>query len=297
MARIIEIKDTPARIKLRHGCIVVEDGDNELLSLPREEVGILILSHPAVSCTSAAISGIADGGGVLVTCDSKFLPNGMLLPLQGHHIQTQRFITQIEVSQPLKKRIWQSIVQRKILNQGTVLLSLFGDDFAFPSLAILVKSGDVTNIEARAAKKYWGILFGSNSFRRSNVDAIQNSFLNYGYAVLRATVARAICAAGLHPSIGIHHRNKYNPFCLADDLMEPFRPCVDWIVARLLVCNPSADIACTKVRGEIISAVSGPWKVRGENRTIFDSAGRLASSVVTAFQEKNPLIELPTLEV
>lgn len=297
MARIIEVKDTPARVKLRHGCIVVEQNNVELLALPVEEFGTLILSHPAISCSGAALAGIVEGGGVVVTCDSKFLPNGMLLPLCGNHIQTQRFRVQIEATVPRKKRLWKAIVQQKILNQSKVLLHRFGNDFGLSALVSRVKSGDTTNIEARAAKRYWSVLFGDKAYRRSDKNAAPNPLLDYGYAVLRATVARAICASGLHPSIGIHHRNKYNPHCLADDLMEPFRPCVDWVVARMLANEPGLKVESTGVRAEIIAAVCGPWTVRGERRTIFDATGRLAISVFTSFQGKKDSLELPTMEL
>ena len=297
MARIIEVKDTPARVKLRHGCIVVEESNAELLALPVEEIGTLILSHPAISCSGAALAGIAQGGGVVITCDSKYLPNGMLLPLCGNHIQTQRFRVQMEATVPSKKRIWKAIVQQKILNQSNVLLHRLGDDFGLSALVSQVKSGDTTNLEARAAKKYWSVLFGDKAYRRSDKNAAPNPLLDYGYAVLRATVARAICATGLHPSIGIHHRNKYNPYCLADDLMEPFRPCVDWVVAKMLTKGPCVPVESTGVRTEIIAAVCGPWTVRGEHRTIFDAAGRLAVSVLTSFQGKKDGLELPTMEL
>lgn len=296
MVRIIEIKDTPARVKLRYGCLVIDDHQVEHLSIPTSEVGVLILSNPALSCSSAILSEIAEQGGVIITCDQKMLPNGILLPLRGNHVQTQRLRLQIAASIPLKKRLWKSIIQRKILNQASVLNRLYCNDFGLNNLSGMVLSGDTTNVEARAAKKYWGLLFDTKSFRRGDENAAPNPLLNYGYAVLRAIVSRAICGSGLHPSIGIHHRNKYNAFCLADDLMEPFRPTVDYIVAKMLRENPSTEITDTEVRGQIIAAVSGPWIYRGESRSIFDASGRLASSLVTAFESKRVEIELPIMD-
>jgi len=295
MPRIIEIKDNPAKISLRLGCLVIECNQKVVVSLPTDEVGTLILSHPAISCTTAAISGLADAGGVILTCDSKWLPNGMLVPIRGNHIQTQRLRFQVDAKTPLKKRVWQSIIQQKIRNQSQALRILFKEDFDLEKLASFVNSGDTLNVEARAAKKYWRFVFGDKDFRRKDDSFTQNALLNYGYAVLRAVVARSICAVGLHPSIGIHHRNKYNQFCLADDLMEPFRPCVDIVAAKMLREDPRVDVECSKVRGQIISAVVGPWNIGGEKRSIFDASSKMVFSLLDSFESKTPRILTPQL--
>jgi CRISPR-associated protein Cas1 len=293
--RIIEIKEIAARVRLRLGCLVFDGGDVNEVSIPASEIGILILSNPAITCSVAAISQVAENGGVVLTCDSRWLPNGILLPINGNHIQTQRLRLQTEAKAPLKKRLWQAIVQRKIFNQCDVLKRLFNDDFGLSNVIQQVKSGDSTNVEARAAKKYWGAIFGHQDFRRSDSQAPQNPLLNYGYSVLRAIIARAICASGLHPSLGIHHKNKYNAFCLADDLMEPFRPCVDLMIARMLQECPCLSIEDTSIRGRIISAVASKWKLGNESRSIFDASSRLATSLVESFQSNKPLLDLPLL--
>ena len=148
----------------------------------------------------------------------------MLLPLVGHHLQARRFVAQAAASVPTKKRLWRQIVRAKIELQAHTLETLHGDSAGVRPLMRLVRSGDPENVEARAARAYWPLLFADDDFRRDHERGDQNRLLNYGYTVLRAIVARAICAAGLHPALGLHHHNQYSAFCLADDLMEPFRP-------------------------------------------------------------------------
>lgn len=147
--RIIEIKEIAARVRLRLGCLVFDGGEVNEVSIPASEIGILILSNPAITCSVAAISQVAENGGVVLTCDSRWLPNGILLPINGNHIQTQRLRLQTEAKAPLKKRLWQAIVQRKIFNQCDVLKRLFNDDFGLSNIIQQVKSGDSTNVEAK----------------------------------------------------------------------------------------------------------------------------------------------------
>ncbi len=156
----------------------------------------------------------------------------MLLPLVTHSLQAERFAAQARLAAPVRKRAWQQIVQAKITAQGRLLKERTHNDHGLDAIAKSVKSGDTANVEARAARIYWGKLFGETVFRRDADGDGLNACLNYGYAILRAVVARSLCGAGLHPSLGIHHHNRYDAFCLADDLMEPFRPLVDREVAR-----------------------------------------------------------------
>ncbi|HJT36296.1 MAG TPA: type II CRISPR-associated endonuclease Cas1, partial [Pirellulales bacterium] len=212
--------------------MITPDGGGEC-SVPLTEIAVLIAAHPQVTFTQAVLGGLAAAGGIFIVCDERWLPAGMLLPLRGHHLQARRFQAQAAVAAPVKKRLWQQIVRAKIETQAQALETLHGDSAGLRPLVPLVRSGDPENIEARAARIYWPLLFADESFRRQWEAGDQNRLLNYGYAVLRAIVARALCAAGLHPTLGLHHHNQYSAFCLADDLMEPFRPVVDIVVARL----------------------------------------------------------------
>lgn len=220
-------------------------------SVSPEDIGVVILEHPQITITHVALALLLRHNVAVITCDDKFLPNGLLLPLVGHSLQSRRFQQQIEASLPLKKQMWQQTVKQKLHNQAQALQQQGID--ATPLLRWIheVRSGDPDNIEARAAAWYWPRLFqntplasrgdedDADEFLRDRYGDWPNCLLNYGYAVLRAVIARALMAAGLLPALGIHHRNQYNPYCLADDIMEPYRPCVDALVCRLLHEHPT----------------------------------------------------------
>lgn len=200
-------------------------------TIPIEDIAVVLLSSRRATTSVAALDALASAGAAVVVCGPDMLPTGMLLPLAGHFEHTKRLAAQLDAPLPLRKRVWQEIVRAKVLSQGSLLETFRGDALGMYELADKVRSGDPENIEARAAQRYWPALMGSSDFRR-RVDADgANSLLNYGYAVLRASVARSICAAGLHPAVGVHHHGRGNPFCLADDLMEPYRPVIDGVAA------------------------------------------------------------------
>ncbi len=291
--RIIDISETPARLKIKLRQLLIEPQETESVSIPLTDLAVLIVSHPQVSYTQAVLSGLADEGGVFITCDKQRLPNGILLPLQANHLQAERFSNQAIVKQPVQKRIWQQVVRAKISSQAELLESLHGADSGLRALLPLVKSGDPQNVEARAARRYWRVLFGTNTFRRDRAAIDQNRLLNYGYAVLRAITARAICGAGLHPSLGIHHHNRYNPFCLADDLMEPFRVLVDQTVAQHVEEYGTEATFDRSVREELLESLTGRVEINGHYRTLFDTLARIASSLNGVFSGETKKIELP----
>lgn len=231
--RFIEIAKDPAKVSLRHGCIVVwREGLPEAV-VATFDLSAVVLAHPQCSITQPAMNALMEAGVPLLVCDGSFLPSGMMLPLSANTLQTQRMIVQAATKLPIKKRLWQQIVRTKIQAQGAALLGLHNDDGGLPAMANRVKSGDPMNVEATAAQRYWPLLFRDPEFRRRFEAPDQNRLLNYGYSILRAAVGRAVCAAGLHPSLGLHHKGRENPFCLADDLMEPYRPLVDSEVAKM----------------------------------------------------------------
>ncbi|MBL4885003.1 MAG: type II CRISPR-associated endonuclease Cas1 [Planctomycetaceae bacterium] len=292
--RILDISETPVRLKVRLDQLVIDPGSSQQpVTIPLSDLAVLIVSHPQVSYTQAVLSGLASAGGIFITCDERRLPNGMLLPIQGNYIQSERFSNQSAASQPLRKRIWKQVVRAKISAQAELLEALFENDYGLRPLIPLVKSGDPQNIEARAARKYWTIIFGSNSFRRDRAALDQNRLLNYGYAVLRAITARAICASGLHPSIGIHHHNKYNPFCLADDLMEPFRVIVDHTVAQHVIEYGVDSEFDRDTRQHLLACLTGRLEFGGHSRTLFDSITRTAQSLNDVFAGEARKLELP----
>lgn len=232
--RFIEIARDPARLSLRHGCLIVQRDGVAEVSVALFELSAVVLAHPQCTITHPAMAALMDAGVPMLVCDASFLPCGMMLPINANTLQTQRMIAQASASLPLRKRLWKQIVQAKVQAQAAALEGLHQDDGGLRTLARSVKSGDPKNVEATAAQRYWPLLFRDPEFRRRLDADDQNRLLNYGYAILRAAVGRAACAAGLNPSIGLHHRSRGNAFCLADDLVEPYRPLVDGEVAAMV---------------------------------------------------------------
>lgn len=217
---------------MSHRQLVVERPDSPKATLPIEDLGVVIVDDARAMYTQAVFIELLAAGATVMVTGRDHLPAGMMLPLDAHHVQTERHRAQIEAKEPVKKRVWQALVQSKIAQQGAVLEYFTGSHGGLAPMAGRVRSGDPDNLEAQAAQRYWPRLFGADFRRDRNRDGI-NALLNYGYAVVRAAAARAVVASGLIPSLGVFHHNRSNPFCLADDLFEPYRPYVDWRVKLL----------------------------------------------------------------
>ena len=219
-------------------------GEDVVKTIPIEDTGIVILDNKQITITQGLMEALLENNCALITCDSKRMPTGLMLPLAGNTIQTERFKSQIEASLPLKKQLWQQTIEAKISNQAAVLKYVTGElHNNMLKWAGSVKSGDTENMEARAAVYYWKTIFDDEFFTRDNDSDGRNGLLNYGYAILRAIVARALVGAGLIPTLGIHHHNRYNAYCLADDIMEPYRPYVDKLVLDILEEDSCATIS------------------------------------------------------
>ena len=289
--RILDFSMQPGRLRYGNGLLVLERRDEADVTFPIGEIACVILGHPQITVTQAALGQLAKAGIAVICCDEKFRPSGMLLPLDAHHRQSQRFEMQAKLTVPRKKRLWQTMVVAKIAAQGRVLEEFFGLDYGLAQYARRVGSGDAANVEAQAARRYWTLLFaGSDArFRRANEDDPRNHLLDYGYGVLRSVVARALCASGLHPALGIHHRNAYNPFPLADDMMEAFRPAVDRVVMGEIRASESVLALTPERKRALISAITARYWVEGETRTLLDVIGiacqRLAA-VIGGEQDK-----------
>ncbi len=227
---------SPAHLKTKDEQLVFEHAETgEVKSVPIEDIGVVVLEHKQITISAALLAKLIDNNAAVVTCDDSHLPNGLFMPLQGHSIQTARMRTQIEASIPLTKQLWQQTVQAKIKNQAAVLAYYNIPIQNMLHWAAEVRSGDPDNFEARAAAYYWKNIFGvESSFNRERFGEPPNNFLNYAYAILRACVARSLVGSGLLPTFGIHHKNQYNAYCLADDIMEPFRPYADKLVRDLI---------------------------------------------------------------
>lgn len=225
-----------AYLCLRDNQLVIKKKDGEQKTVPVEDVGFIILDSPQVTISNALLGFLTENNCAVISCDSRHLPSGLFLPLAGNSLQSERFRYQIEASLPLKKQLWQQTVEQKILNQAHVLEQKrkCPAKFLF-SCAGNVRSGDADNREAVAAAYYWKQLFPRmENFTRDRFGIPPNNIFNYGYAILRGVVARSLVASGLLPTFGIHHSNRYNAYCLADDIMEPYRPVVDKLIVEQL---------------------------------------------------------------
>tara|TARA_B110000090_G_scaffold202774_1_gene246430 strand:+ start:347 stop:1249 length:903 start_codon:yes stop_codon:yes gene_type:complete len=239
--RIIDISDK-AYVHLKHQQLVIEKQSEIVGQVPIEDLGVLILQHPAIVLTQQLIVACQKNKVVIIFCDEKHLPYSVILPIgEGHTLHNKILKQQMAISEPTRKRLWQQIVQHKIKQQEQTLVMLNKESTRLNYLSTQVKTSDTGNCEAIAAQAYWKLLFGKAFKRDADLDGI-NSILNYGYAIIRAAVARSICGAGLHPTLGLFHTNQYNALCLADDLMEPFRPWVDYVVYKMASTNNDLTI-------------------------------------------------------
>ena len=252
----------PAYLSLRNSQLVINlpeangmddrTGNN---TIPIEDIGIVLLDHKQITITQGLLEALLSNNAAVITCDSSRMPVGLLLPLSGNTTQSERFQAQIDASLPLRKQLWQQTVQAKIGNQAYVL-NTCRNAVVKNMLAWVdeVKSGDSDNLEARAAAYYWANMFPAiPEFRRGREGTPPNNLLNYGYAILRAVVARSLVASGLLPTLGIHHHNRYNAYCLADDIMEPYRPFVDKLVVELTDTGEDIQELTKSLKAKLLS--------------------------------------------
>ena len=270
---------------------MVKMGSMEVGRVPLEDIGLLILDAIDTTYTHHVLIQALQAGAVIVPCGQDHLPVGLYLP-QNNTLQTQRIIAQTSALLPLKKRLWKQLIQAKVRHQARVLGVDTVAGGMLVNLAKEVRSGDPTNIEAQAARKYWPVLLGP-SFRRNRDGDPPNNLLNYGYMAMRACVARAICGAGLHPSLGLHHHNRGNPFCLADDLLEPLRPIVDREVRQLVGQGQKHICRDTKVR--LLSLLTVEIEVAAIRGPLMVAIERMTASLVRCYAGEQKSLELPDL--
>jgi CRISPR-associated protein Cas1 len=289
---VIEVSQEKACVRIQDGCLAISADGRSLGKVPVQEVGVVLLSSPHTMCSVTALASLASQGTPVVFCDAQVRPAGMILPFRGQHDVGRRISSQAVAAVPTRKRLWKSIVQSKIAGQAAILREITGSDHHLSLMIKRVRSGDPTNIEARAARRYWRRLLGQ-SFRRRRGVGIANKMLDYGYAVLRASVTRALCVAGLHPSLGIHHHHRANAFALADDVMEPFRPVVDRVVAQCMSEGQGAPDLSSSLKRRLAGSLKEqvPWGC--EARTVEDAAGKCASSLAGVFLGQQKEVSLP----
>ena len=265
---------------------------------PIEDIGVVVLSHKQITITSGALEALLENNCAVITCDSKNMPVGLLLPLVGNTTQNERFRDQLNASQPLRKQLWQQTMQCKIRNQAAVLRQCSdAETKCMQAWANDVRSGDPENLEARAAVYYWKSLFGHiPNFIRDRDGVAPNNLLNYGYAILRAVVARSLVASGLLPTLGIHHHNRYNAYCLADDIMEPYRPYIDRLVYDITE-QYGADVELSKdIKAELLSIPTLDVVIDGKRSPLMIATSQTSSSLYKCFSGELRKIAYPMIE-
>jgi len=275
--------------------LVVEQDHCVQGTVPIEDVGALVLSDPAIVVSQSLVIACLEAGAVIIFCDRRHMPASVLLPLDGHSLHAKVLETQIGVSKPVKKRLWKQIITQKIRHQALVLDRYQAHPQQLMAISGRVKSGDPENLEAQAAKYYWKNLFPTDFRRNPNGDGI-NACLNYGYAVMRAAIARAICATGLHPALGIHHCNQYNAMQLADDLIEPLRPMVDIAVYELLTSSGKSDLHLNSdVKKCLLSITTSECVIGDTTLPLMIALSRYAASLKKAFEGNTKTLEIPSI--
>lgn len=266
-------------------------------TIPIEDIGLIVLDNRQITITHGVIEALLETNSAVITCDNSHLPVGLLLPLCGNTTQNERFREQIEASLPLKKQLWQQTVQCKIRNQASALFSITGEKANNMLVwANTVKSGDSDNIEARAAAFYWKFVFSSiPNFVRNRDGKPPNNLLNYGYAILRAVIARSLVISGLLPTLGIHHHNRYNAYCLADDIMEPYRPIVDKRVVEIFNEYGCVDDLTTEIKRLLLSIPVIDVVINNQTSPLMIAAGLTTSSLYKCFCGETKKIIYPQL--
>lgn len=265
-------------------------------SIPIEDIGIVILDNQQITLSQGLLSSLLENNSAIVTCNFSHLPIGLFLPLESNLVQTERFQAQIEASEPLKKQLWQQTISAKIYNQAAVLRNHRKPNDNMKRWAKDVKTGDKENLEGRAASYYWKTIFPPKlEFKRDRDGQPPNNLLNYGYAILRAVVARGLVASGLLPTLGIHHHNKYNAYCLADDIMEPYRPYVDELVVTFVEDGEDFTELTTSIKKQLLTIPALDVFIDGEKSPLMVGMQKTTSSLVKCFNGEAKKIIYPTM--
>ncbi len=273
--------------------VLQEKGEEEVKSIPVEDIGFLVIEHPQVMITMPLLTALNANNAAVIFCNEKHMPSAMLLNLDGHHLQSELFRQQVEVSVSLKKNLWKQTIKAKISNQATLLKKHDRPYAELVSLVKQVKSGDTSNREGVAARLYWKDLFGDD-FTRERYGAFPNVLLNYGYVLLRSAVARSLTGSGLLPTFGIHHHNKYNAFCLADDIMEPYRPYVDEIV-YLMKGDEKSNTPLTKEhKVKLLQVLTADVSIKKNKRPLMIALAQTTASLARCFSGEQRYIRYPT---
>lgn len=269
---------------------------NVVKTIPIEDIGVVVLDNKQITITHGVIEKLLANNVALVTCDSSRMPVGLMLPLSSNTVQTERFRYQLDASIPLKKQIWQQTIQAKIQNQAYLLHSTTGEIVDNMLIwASDTRSGDPDNYEARAAVYYWANIFPNVvGFSRGREGIPPNNLLNYGYAILRAVVARSLVSSGLLPTLGVHHRNKYNAYCLADDIMEPYRPFVDKVVIEIIKNGDNYQELSKEIKMKLLNIPVLDVIIDGQRRPLMIALSQTTASLAKCYMGEKRKIAYPS---
>ena len=303
--------ENPAYLSMKNKQLVIklpEVENNETLpesfkekntkTIPIEDIGVIIIDNKQITITHGLIESLLENNCALITCGSNRMPIGYTMPLDGNTIQSERYQAQIDASLPLKKQLWQQTVQTKINNQAYVLHSTRGAIVKnMQAWVNQVKSGDTDNLEGRAAVYYWGNIFPEIvNFRRDREGIPPNNLLNYGYAILRAIIARALVSSGLLPTFGIHHHNRYNAYCLADDIMEPYRPFVDRLVVEIVDRKINIEELSKDIKIKLLGIPTLDVIINGQRSPLMVAASQTTASLAKCYSGELRKIAYPSFE-
>lgn len=283
----------PSYLKLKDNQLKIEDAITKETkgSVAIEDMGFLVLDHYQITLSHQLMIALQQHNVAIISCDDAHLPLGLMLPISGHVEHSERLKHQIQISEPLRKQLWKQTVEAKIYQQKELLRKLKLPYEAMSGYMNEVKSGDSTNMEGIAAQYYWKTLF--DDFVRERKGDAPNNFLNFGYSVLRSMVARALVSSGLHPTIGIFHRNKYNAYCLADDIMEPYRPYIDELVVEWMCKDEATHVLDKKAKAHFLSIATKDVIINGLQRPLMTALSISTSSLCKCFTGESRVIHYP----
>lgn len=286
----------PAYLSVKLNQLVISFPEKEeKKTIPIEDIGVVILDSPQITVTQTVLVKLLENNTAVITCNSSHHPIGLKLCLDGNTLQSERFQKQISASEVLKKNLWQQTIQSKIYNQA-----MFLQELGIPIRNMLlwsrsVTSGDTKNHEARAAAYYWeNLLQSHDNFKRERFGEYPNNFFNYSYAILRAIVARNLVGSGLLPTLGIHHKNKYNAYCLADDIMEPYRPYADRLVLETIQKYPDTEDINKEIKSMLLTLPVIDVKINKQQRPLLVAVAETTASLAQCFAGKRRKIKYPT---
>lgn len=293
---------TPCRLFTQNEQLVFRyshiKGSEELpdKSVPIEDIAYLVLEHPQTTLTQPVLNKLIENNVAIITCNAKMHPTGLMLNLDGNSVQSERFRAQVEASEPLKKQLWQQTIVSKISNQAALLKKYDNEYLLLEKLSKRVKSGDKTNCEGQAAVFYWQRLFSEKFFFfRKREGLPPNNLLNYGYAILRAATARSLVGSGLLPTLGIFHRNRYNAYCLADDIMEPYRPFLDNMVLEMIHEFENVEELTTHMKKQMLTLLTIDVEIEGRKSPLMVALTRTTASLANCYLGNQRKIVYPSL--